>query len=319
MNIDSSLFTDAMKYNRISLSGDKIKIHNYDGEGMGVMTVHTTKVKLDDADFVLNEKDYRFISKLGEIDLKVDDKYVLIKCKGSKFKFARLLEAPQFEVDNNDMKELDIPYEVLQKASVFTGNISTQPQYSGVNILNDVVMSSNHVSVFRKKYKNETGIEINIPGSAVKFIDEHPKIKFKTNGKFFLSMAPGRIFYTTLIQNKLTDKELNLNTLYSFEIKKDSVLDAIKMMGEYSEYLKFNIKNDKLNLICTTNEQEFEMNLDYQTFTGTAEEMMYSIKNLIMIIKSVEMSVVTINITDKALRIFDESKEIEYLLPRCVY
>lgn len=315
MKIDTSIFTDAMRYNRIMITDSEVKIHNYDASTMGVMTVRKMDHAMDPAVFTLNEKDYRFISRLGNVDMDVTENEIRIKCKGSKYRFALLKEAPEFEPDLDNLKDVGVTFDVIQKASAFTGNVPGQPQYSGVNILNDVLMASNRAAVMRKKIANDLGYEINIPGSSIKHMQEHEKMFLKTNGKFLACLTPGRIFYTTLIENKISNVSLQLDDKFKVTLNRSELVNELKKISEYAETAKFTYRDDRFSIQASTNEQDFDIQLDAE-FSGKAVIMQLNVKQLLLIVNAVEIDDVTLEFTDKAVRIFDEAKENEFLLPR---
>ena len=315
MKIDTNIFTDAMKYNRIIITNNEVKIHNYDASSMGVMTVRKMDHAMDPETFILNEKDYRFISRLGDVDMDVTENEIKIKCKGSKYKFALLKEAPEFEPDLDNLKDVGITFDVIQKASAFVGNAPGQPQYSGVNILTDVLIASNRAAVMRKKITNELGYEINIPGSSIKHMQEHEKMILKTNGKFLACLTPGRIFYTTLIENKINNVSIRLEDKFKVTLNRSDLVNELKKISEYAEIAKFTYRDEKFSIQATTNEQDFDIQLNAD-FSGKAVIMQLNVKQLLLILNAVEIDNVTMEFTDKAVRIFDEAKENEFLLPR---
>ena len=322
MKIDSSLFKDPMKFNRIIIEKDKIKIHNFDASSMGVMSVRSLKSNNTDHyyDFVLNEKDYKFISKLGMIDLKATDNCVTVNSNGNKYKFSKLVEFPDFVVNIDNMKELDVSlYEVIMKASSFTSGSkesAAHPQYTGINILNDCIIASNRAAVFRKEFTNDTGYEINIPVESVKHIEDHEKLKLRTNGKFLLCSTPGRNFYTTLIETRIINRNPELKTVYSFRIEKSGLLNELKLIKEYADIVKLKCTDKNLNLIASTNEQEFDVNVPVTDYEGDPIILNFDVKNLILILNALDIEEVKFEISDIALRIFDESLENEFILPR---
>ena len=318
MKINSNIFTDAMKYNKIVFENDLAKIHNYDAEGIGVLSKKKIATATEEKiEFTLSEKDYKFISKLGEIDLLVTNKEVKVRSKGNKYKFACLIDVPDFTVDTNELKQLGITYEQLSKFSSFVGDIKTQPQYGGVNILNEVMITSKGgFAIIRRDFKNESGYQINIPKSSIKYIQEHEKLKFMTNGKFLICMTPGRNFYTTLIENKLNNNKIVLDNKYKVNINRTEILNELKMIQDYAEIVKICYKNNKLNLRITTAEQEFDVNVNATNFEGTNIVLNFHIKNLLLILGAIEAEEILLEISDRALRIYDQTKENEFFLTR---
>ena len=317
MKINGSILTDAMKYNHIQFKDDQMKIHNYDAESVGIIkTFQLDEPTKKEMDFVLNEKDYKFISKLGMIDVKLTDKHIKIESKGNKFNFALMKDYPTFEVDLDNAQEIAIDYDALSKASSFVGDGKTAPQYAGVNVLNGVVLATNRAAIMRKRFDNPTGIEVNIPGNIIKYIDDVVGLKFKANKKFLLCEHDGHLMYSTLIENKLSDKEIKLNTVYSFVVNRNELANELKLIRDYSEVAKTRIEDGCLNLKVSTNEQTFEIKVDVTSHQGNQLIQNFSIKNLLLILNAVEIEDVKVEVSDMALRIYDDAKETEFLLPR---
>lgn len=317
MKVNSSIFTDAMKYNHIKVNNGEMQIHNYDAVGVGIVKT----IKLDDQsqkemDFVLNEKDYKFISKLGEIDLETTKKGVTIKKGGNKFKFALLQDYPLFDIDLNDSHELAIDFELLKKASTFVGDGKTAPQYAGINVLNEVILTTNRAAIMRKKFNNESDIEVNIPGNVTKYIVDEDNLKFRANKKFFVCESPNRLMYSTLIENKISNKEIKLDKTYSFVVNRNELLNELKMIREYTDVVKVRVEDGFLNLKVSTSEQTFELKIGTTSFEGETLIQNFGIKNLLLILNAVEIEDIKIEVSEVALRIYDDAKETEFLLPR---
>ena len=79
MKLLSTLFTDAMKYNRILIENNLMIVQNYDGSSTMIESMHDiANPDNEKMEFVINEKDYKFISKLGFIELKLTKNLLLI-------------------------------------------------------------------------------------------------------------------------------------------------------------------------------------------------------------------------------------------------
>ena len=321
MKLLSTLFTDAMKYNRILIENNLMIVQNYDGSSTMIESMHDiANPDNEKMEFVINEKDYKFISKLGFIELKLTKNDLRITSNGSnKYKFALLKEytTPNFDVSN--MNVLDISYDDLKKASAFTGAFAANtatPQYTGINILNEVMLATNRAAVFRKKIDNQSKHEINIPKDVMKFIDDQEDLEFKTNGKFLSCKTSNKLIITNLINQKLKNNKINLAVKYDFKIVKKDLIDSLKLINEYEDVVKFRCDDRCLNLIAQNSEHEFDMNVEISSVHGEPFDLHFSVKNLLIILNAIEVVDLTIEISDIALRIYDESKEIEFILPK---
>ena len=317
MKINSNIFTDAMKYNHIKVKDDQMTIHNYDAIGVGIIkTIKLDEPSTKEMDFVLNDKDYKFVNKLGDIDLDTTKSNVSIKQGGNKFKFALLKDYPTFDIDLDNTYELVIDYETLKKASTFVGDGKTAPQYAGINVLDGVILTTNRAAIMRKKFDNQSGIEVNIPGTVTKYIVDDENMKFKSNSKFFICESTNRLMYSTVIENKLSNKEIKLNKVYSFVVNRNLLKNDLKMICDYAEIVKTRVEDGCLNLKVSTNEQTFELKLDITSHDGETLIQNFGIKNLLLILNAVEIEDIKIEVSEVALRIYDDANETEFLLPR---
>ena len=317
MKMNSSIFTDAMKYNHIKVKDDQMTIHNYDGVGVGIIkTIKLDEPSTKEMDFVLNDKDYRFVNKLGDIDLDITKTGLNIKKGGNKFKFAFLKDYPKFDIDLDNARELAIDFETLKKASTFVGDGKTAPQYAGINVLDGVILTTNRAAIMRKKFDNQSGIEVNIPGNVTKYIVDEENMKFKANSKFFICESFNRLMYSTLIENRITNKEIKLNTVYSFVVNRNELSNELKMIRDYTDVVKTRVEDRYLNLKVSTSEQTFELKIKTTSFEGDSLIQNFGIKNLLLILNAVEIEDIKIEVSEVALRIYDDAKETEFLLPR---
>lgn len=315
--LNGRYFSDAMKYNQISIEGDRIKFHSYDGSGIGVIRNKKLENPIDGSmAMMIGEKDFKFISKLEELTIETEKESIKIASASIKLKIAQLVDFPKYEPELRELVKLSIDYEMLVKAAPFIGNESTRVQLNGVNILENKLLASDSAIIFMADIENQSNLKINVPCSSLKYIVDSPKIDFSTNGKMFVVKTPGRVFYTTLIANVMDEKKFSNDYDFDFEVDRQTLINELKMIKEFSDYVTVTTSAKKTNLFASVESKEISIdikniNMNGQPFTAT-----FNVKRMLNMANAIETANVSIQINEKMLNVYDESKKTDFYLAR---
>ena len=97
-----------------------------------------------------------------------------------------------------------------------------------------------------------------------------------------------------------------MNKVYSFVVNRNLFKNELKMICDYADIVKTRVEDGWLNLKVSTNEQTFELKLDITSHEGDT-----LIQNF-----GIEIEDIKIEVSEVALRIYDDANETEFLLPR---
>lgn len=318
IKLNAAVFHDAMSYNTITIDKDKIKIHSFDGTGMGVIrATKLASVAEEMATFTLSAKDYAFMSKLGDFSLEFVNDVIKASNAKIKVKFANIKDYPVYTPMINNMDEINVKLDDLIPGTQFLGNDSTYPQSSGVNIFTDKIIASDK-SVFYH-HSCDTGLaeSINIPSAAFKYFVNSDNTKLLTNGKMLLSKTPGRSFYTVLIEQKLPDVKLEDKPVFTASVLKDELVQALKLIKEYSKYVTISPADDLLKLYA--GEQDNELSIQVAaSINGESQELSYDVSKLLKIMMVIKENTVSIVFGARMMIIDEPSANNRYVLARYI-
>lgn len=318
IKLNAAVFHDAMPYNSITIEGDKIKIHSFDGNGMGIIRASKLASETEEtASFTLSAKDYMFMSKLGDFSLEFANDVIKVSNAKIKAKFANIKDHPVYTPMINNMAEINVKLDDLIPGTQFLGNDSTYPQSSGVNIFTDKIIASDK-SVFYN-HSCDTGLTeaINIPSAAFKYFVNSDNTKLLTNGKMLVSKTPGRSFYTVLIEQKLPDVKLEDKPVFTASVSKDELIQALKLIKEYSKYVTISPADDALKLYA--GEQDNELSIKVAaSISGESQELSYDVGKLLKIMTTIKEDTVSIVFGARMMIIDEPSADNRYVLARYI-
>lgn len=318
IKLNAAVFHDAMSYNTITIDKDKIKIHSFDGVGMGVIRAAKLVDEAEDtATFVLSAKDYMFMSKLGEFTLEFVNDVIKVSNAKIKAKFANIKDYPVYTPMINDMTAINVKLDDLIPGTQFLGNDSTYPQSSGVNVFSDKVIASDKSMFYN--HNCDTGLTdpINIPDKAFRYFVNSDNTKLLTNGKMLVSKTPGRSFYTVLIEQKLPDVKLEDKPVFTASVSRDELIQALKLIKEYSKYVTISPAGNALKLYA--GEQDNELSIQVvATVDGKSQELSYDVSKLLKIMIAIKEDTISILFGARMMIIDEPSANNRYVLARYI-
>lgn len=316
IKLNAAVFHDAMSYNSITIDENKIRIHSFDGAGMGIIRAAKLESEAEEtASFVLSAKDYMFMSKLGDFSLEFVNDVIKVSNAKIKAKFANIKDYPVYTPMINNMVEINVKLEDLIPGTQFLGNDPSYPQSSGVNIFTDKIIASDKSMFYNHSCKTGLTEPINVPDKAFKYFMNSDSTKLLTNNKMLVSKTPGRSFYTVLIEQKLPDVKLEDTPIYTASVSKDELIQALKLIKDYSKYVT--ISHVKKALKLYTGEQDNELSIQVvATVEGETQELSYDVSKLLKIMMTVKEDTVSILFGARMMIIDEPSSNNRYVLAR---
>lgn len=251
VKLKGDLFKHPMEYNHITIHNNVIEVHNCNNDiSIGHLKKYENPVIVPEMiELTLNKKDCTLLSTMDEFNIEKKEGVIHVIGDHIKAKFADMLKTlPKPNTDN--MVTLNVDYRDLELGKAFAGvGDGARPQYGGITIHNDRIISSDSHCIFQKDIQCDDGIEINIPKEIFKYL-KNENYTIKTNGKIvvFETEKDGS-FYSNLIETLLTTGKLDDNGDVSFQVSKNEILEKLKIIKEYSPNVcRLSAKGETLSL-----------------------------------------------------------------------
>lgn len=319
IKLNASVFHDPMPFNTITIDKDKIKIHSFDGTGMGILRVAKLEQEVEEpATFTLSAKDYSFISKLGDFTLDYSDNAIKVSNAKIKAKFANVVDYPVYTPNINNLHDINVALDDLLPGMQFIGSDPTYPQAAGVNVFTDKVIASDKMMFYT--HAAETGLAepINIPGEAFKHIPAVDNLKLQTNGKMLVAKTPGRSFYTALIEQKLPSVKVEDKVpLFNADLPRDEVTQALKLIKEYSKYVTISANGSGVKLYAGEEGSELAIQVAAK-IEGDAVDLSFNITKLMKILSVIKEDTIKVLFGSSMLICEEANRGNRYALGRYI-
>lgn len=251
VKLKGDLFKHPMEYNHITIHNNVIEVHNCNDDiSIGHLKKYENPVIVPEMiELTLNKKDCTLLSTMDEFNIEKKEGVIHVIGDHIKAKFADMLKTlPKPNTDN--MVTLNVDFRDLELGKAFAGvGDGARPQYGGITIHNDRIISSDSYCIFQKDIQCDDGIEINIPKEIFKYL-KNENYTIKTNSKIVVfETEKGGAFYSNLISVLLSTNKIDDSGDITMQVNKNEILDKLKIIKDYSPKLcRLSAKGDTLAL-----------------------------------------------------------------------
>lgn len=267
VTLPCKIFKNAMNYNKFTIEGCSIDIHNSDSvKEVGIGFIQHLKndyAVTDMVSFTLNKKDYNLLGALKESNIEIEKKgnVIIATQKGFKARFADMKDTivkPYLD----DLVDTGITYKDIYNSRLFIGKPDEgRIQYDGVTLYEDRIVASDSYCIYYKTLNNN-GPDINIPKDVFKYLHPSVDYKIKTNGKVAVFEYDGdSMLYTNLISILGSSFKFDDSCIVEFTAQRAELLEKLKIIKEYSNQCNLTAENDVLILTTPTTENELSLSL----------------------------------------------------------
>ncbi|MFV0550373.1 MAG: hypothetical protein ACK5L6_00420, partial [Anaerorhabdus sp.] len=197
MKVSGKHFKRGMKDNSIIIKSNFIAIHSSDGDtGIFRKVVNELSSDSDESlSFNLSSKDFSLVSKFNDLKIGLTGETISFKSNSSTFKIQNYdhnFTSPTKE----ERKELNIPIDILEKASKFAD--TSRAEAAGILVYPTCVIGSSGPTLY--KFKIKTGDSfIHIPLNFLKVMDGKD-YQLTATDKFVFASKDGEIAYSALYE-----------------------------------------------------------------------------------------------------------------------
>ncbi len=228
-----------------------------------------------------------------EVNLKVEDDFLHIKQKRSKFKFPMFdaQEYPDFpSIEGKDKFKIE-PMKFLQAIKKILPSIDTNnPKYELNGALIDIKTDTIHfvstdtrrLAVVTLNEESSSELSIIIPKKA---ISEIQKLFFDEMSIYYdentmLIESENFTFFTKLINGKFPDYEriIPKDKKYELTLNRDLMIDHIKQISTVSQELKLTFRNDAI-VFESLNEENFEGRTQLDFISNLSEDIVLAVNS----------------------------------------
>lgn len=298
MNLNGSMFRDAMTINHIMIDGKQVNVHNSE-INYGIISQYLLNKNSDRTEFTLSKKDYQTLSMLSDFDLKVKDSKIHIKTQNGNILLANMKEEkiPDTDLGDNAIR-LDVKPSDFAAGEKFVGNDKAHIQLNGVNITPTGYLISNSKCIYMREAKTGAKKPICVPKEAFKYISSTETCM--TDDKRAAFIGPQGIFYISLIVVAMDMPKLDTKQICAAAADKKQFIDTLKMLRGYSSEVQM-IFNGGLHLLAKSETNEFDIVVKSELAKGSKLNVKLYIDDVLKIVELEEENQIVLSFNDRMM------------------
>lgn len=313
MRLEGNLFEYPMEINEITIVSNTIRFHNHDEIGQGYVFIKKISEEVNEAiKFVLNEKDYRTLSTFDMFTLEFEGGKIKVRSGKVKVTFANMVEFKTYDVNFKDMKKLNINFDMLLKASRYAANDKVKIQANGVNVMNGRIVASDGTWLYENELETTMDFVVNVHKDTFKKIPRNVEdIEISYKERLIHFKFNNIIYYSNLIESHLSEK-IKVNGIYRNKIKvnRNTMLNDIKLIGQYDKYADLIITKDKVILSGRTELENIEIEEEAE-FIDYKEDLtlIFNISKMQNVLSVTDQEKIEILFSNDAMIIINEKEK----------
>ncbi|MEG0093179.1 MAG: hypothetical protein RR945_02015 [Erysipelotrichaceae bacterium] len=289
MKVSGKHFKRGMKDNSVIIKSNFIAIHSSDGD-TGVFRKVVNELSSDsdeNLNFNLSSKDFSLVSKFNDLKIGLTGETISFKSNSSTFKIQNYdhnFTSPAKE----GRKDLNIPIDILEKASKFTD--TSRAEAAGILVYPNCVIGSSGPTLY--KFKIKTGDSfIHIPLNFLKVMDGKD-YQLTATDKFVFASKDGEIAYSALYEQKIAKlDEYDPKLPGSIKCNLNELKEHISVAEYFGKYVFIDISKDKMTIQSIIDEgqnKNFNATLSLQSSNIESYRKAFIVSNLLKVLNAVD-------------------------------
>lgn len=311
VNLQGSICRYPMDFNEVTLTGNRIMIHNSDNVECGHVHQYKSPIEVsEEIKFILNKKDYTLLSTLESFDLEMKDDVIIVTSIGFKAKFSNMKDVHLNSPNTDQCVPLGIEYLDLYKGKAFTGNKDiAYIQLDGATVKKDKVIISDGKRIYQKAVKND-GVEVNIPFEIFKHLDPTKEYQISSDGKVAIFIDGGHAFYTALIGVLVNIQTIEDEGTVDFKVDKDTFLTKLKLLKGYANDIQVVAEDKSMEMTAESEGNIIDVKMPIVPVKLRKLVIKWNATDMIALMSIVESGEVHIKVTDRMVIVGNKNEGI---------